>query len=86
MIVEMVAYKTIHQVSEDNWRCMICPDQKKFTLKKIMGHLVDYHQLDEEHLAHHHTGEIFKEVPEIDEDDAEIVLELENEEEYVKRN
>jgi hypothetical protein len=82
MILEMVAFKALHTVGNDIWRCMICPDQKKYTRKQIHTHLVDFHQLDDGRLSFDKAGgEIFKECFD-DTDDLDVFVELEEDDEF----
>lgn len=57
--IEMLAYKALHNVDIDNWRCMLCEKLEKFSYENIINHLVEKHSINKNCIKEEQGGEIF---------------------------
>jgi len=57
--IQMAAYKALHNVDENNWRCMFCESLTRHTEKEIFDHLIEAHSTSKERLKKEQGNEIF---------------------------
>ena len=57
--IEMAAYKALHNVEENNWRCMFCESLTKHTEEEIFDHLITIHGTSKDRLKKEQGNEIF---------------------------
>ena len=55
----MAAYKALHNVEKNNWRCMFCESLTKHSEEEIFDHLVTIHGTNKDRLKKEQGNEIF---------------------------